>query len=64
MAYKNAELLYGEKAVNLRLPQSTALLDMKPLKGLPDPQGAVVAALADPIESPPLAEIAEGRENA
>ena len=64
MVHKNAELLYGEKTVNLKLPQPTALLEMKPLNGLPDPQGAVVAALADPIESPPLSEIAEGRENA
>ncbi len=50
MVHENAELLYGEKTVNLKLPKSTALLEMKPLNGLPGPQGAVVAALADPIE--------------
>jgi len=36
---------------------------MKPLRGLDDPEGAVYSALADPIESPPLSELAMGRKN-
>ena len=64
MSDKNAKLLYGEKTVDLRVPQSAALLEMKPLRGLEDPEGAVYSALANPIESPPLAELAKGRKNA
>lgn len=64
MSNKNAKLLYGEETVDLRVPQSATLLEMKPLMGLDDPEGAVYSALADPIESLPLTEIAMGRKNA
>ena len=64
MSDKNAKLLFGEETVDLRVPQSATLLEMKPLRGLEDPEGAVYSALADPIESPPLAELAKGRKNA
>ena len=64
MSDKNAKLLFGEETVDLRVPQSAALLEMKPLRGLEDPEGAVYSALADTIESPPLAELAKGRKNA
>jgi len=64
MDYLDAKLLYGEKTVDLRVPRSATLLEMKPLRGLEDPEGAVYSALADPIESPPLAELAKGRKNA
>jgi len=64
MGYLDAKLLFGEKTVDLRVPQSTTLLEMKPLSGLDNPEGAVYSALANPIESPPLAELAKGRKNA
>lgn len=64
MGYLDAKLLYGEKTVDLRVPQSATLLEMKPLNGLSDPEDAVYSALADPIESPPLSELAMGRKNA
>ncbi len=64
MSDKNAKLLFGEKTVDLRVPQSATLLEMKPLRGLDNPEGAVYSALADPIESLPLTEIAMGRKNA
>jgi len=63
MSDRNAKLLYGEKTVDLRVPQTATLLEMKPLRGLDDPEGAVYSALADPIESPPLSELAMGRKN-
>ena len=64
MSDKFANLLFGEKTVDLRVPQSATLLEMKPLKGLNDPEGAVYEALADPIESPSLSELTMGRKNA
>ncbi len=59
-----AELLFGEKTLDLDLPDSVVRLEMEPLKPLPDPTGAVRQALAKPIESPPLRELAKGRKNA
>ncbi|MBW1784049.1 MAG: nickel-dependent lactate racemase [Deltaproteobacteria bacterium] len=64
MPHKTARLLYGEKPLNLRFPESVSVLEMKPLKGLPAPEDAVYKALDDPVGSPPLAEIAKGRKNA
>ena len=64
MADKTARLLYGENPLTVRLPNSVSMLQMRPLNALPDPEGAVYAALADPIESPPLADIAKGRKDA
>jgi len=64
MPHKTARLLYGEKPLNLRFPESVSILEMKPLKGLPAPEDAVYKALDDPVGSPPLTEIAKGRKNA
>ncbi|MBW2049847.1 MAG: nickel-dependent lactate racemase [Deltaproteobacteria bacterium] len=64
MADRIAKLLYGEKTVDLELPRTATLLEMKPLKGLEDPEGAVCRALEEPVESPPLSELARGRKNA
>ena len=60
----NARLLYGEGQIDLTFPEPLALLEMKPLNGLADPSGAVYKALEDPIESPPLVELARGKKNA
>ena len=59
-----AGLLYGKKLVNLELPDRVALLEMKPAESLLDQASAVQEALANPIESPPLQEIARGRKSA
>ena len=64
MSHKSAQLLYGEKTVDLNIPLSTNILEMKPLEGLQDPEAAVYAALADPVGSPPLSDLARGRKNA
>lgn len=57
-------LLCGKKKVDLNLPDSVRLLEMKDLATLAGPAGAVRQALARPIRSAPLAEVAAGRKNA
>jgi nickel-dependent lactate racemase len=59
-----ADLQCGRETVNLEVPDSTILLEMQPLAPLPDPDAAVREALAHPIASPPLAELARGRDSA
>lgn len=56
-------LLCGEKTVDITLPDSVTLLEMKPLPPLTDPTGIVREALFNPIESPPLKEIARGKKS-
>lgn len=57
-------LLCGEASVELELPQRVIPLEIKEMAPLPDPEGAVYRALADSIGSPPLGDIAKGKENA
>jgi nickel-dependent lactate racemase len=64
MPEKDAKLIFGEAAIELRVPETVSILDMKRVEPLPDPEGAVYSALADPIKSPPLKELARGRRNA
>jgi nickel-dependent lactate racemase len=59
-----AELLCGEKTVDLDLPERVTLLEMKNAEALPDPIDAVLEALSNPIKSPSLKELARGRKNA
>ncbi|UCF55713.1 MAG: nickel-dependent lactate racemase [Deltaproteobacteria bacterium] len=64
MPERHAKLLCGEGTVDLGVPETVTVLDMKTVEPLLDPEGAVYKALADPIESPPLKEVARGRKNA
>ena len=57
-------LLYGKKTVALELPERVTLLGMKNAQAISDPTGAVENALSNPIESPALKELAQGRKNA
>ncbi len=59
-----ARLLYGEKTADLDIPESVDFLEMKPLAPVQDPVEAVRGALADPIGSPPLGDLARGKKNA
>ena len=54
----------GHETVGLELPESTVVLEMKPLAPLADAAAAVREALAHPIGSPPLVDLARGRESA
>ena len=64
MAEQEIKLLCGEGTLDLSLPESVPALEMKKLNALLDPEGAVYEALADPIMSQPLKEVARGRRNA
>jgi lactate racemase len=58
------QLLCGKGTVQLDVPQGVRILEMKRAEALRDPAGAVYEALLNPIESPPLKKLAEGRKNA
>jgi len=64
MPGKDVKLAFGDGNIDLRIPETVSILDMKKVEPLPNPESAVHTALADPIESPPLAELAQGRGNA
>jgi len=64
MGDQTARLLYGERPLTLQLPESVSILEMRPLPALKDPEAAVYAALAEPIQSASLSEIAKGKKNA
>jgi nickel-dependent lactate racemase len=61
-----AQLRYGRDGLQVELPDANvaAVLRQKQLSPLDDPAQAVRDALAAPIQSKPLAEIALGRDNA
>src|SRR5262245_19350573 len=57
---------YGRTGLEVDLPDERVVgpLAIRPAAPLPDPEGAVAAALARPTGTPPLAELARGRKNA
>ena len=59
-------LRYGRQGMDVNLPERNVrhVLRMNELPVLPDPEGAVRTALAAPIASPPLAELARDRRDA
>ncbi len=59
-------LSYGKTGLQVELPDRNVrhVLEMPKLPPVPDPGAAVVAALADPIGTAPLAELAAGRKDA
>jgi len=54
----------GHKQVPLVLPAGTEILEPRPMPLLKDPEGSVAAALRDPIDALPLADLAMGRKTA
>jgi nickel-dependent lactate racemase len=57
---------YGRTGLDVELPDHRLVgpLAIRPAQPLADPEGAVAAALAQPIGTRPLAEMARGRKNA
>ncbi len=57
---------YGKTGLEVNLPDDRLVgpLSIRPAAPLPDPAGAIAHALAHPIASRPLAEIARGRRDA
>src|SRR5437879_18531 len=57
---------YGRTGLDVELPEDRLIgpLAIRPAPPLPDPEGAIVRALREPIGTPPLAEVARGRKDA
>src|SRR6266850_618708 len=57
---------YGKTGLSVDLPDARVVgpLAIKPAKPLGDPEEAIGGAIARPIGSKPLAELARGRKNA
>lgn len=57
---------YGRSGLEVELPDDRVVgpLAINPAPPLPDPEKAIAQALAKPIGSPPLAELARGRKSA
>jgi nickel-dependent lactate racemase len=57
---------YGKTGLEVELPDERVVgpLAIRPATPLPDPETAVAQAIATPIGSPPLAQLARGRKNA
>lgn len=66
MNLMHIRLDYGRTGLDVRLPDDVAVSVLEPSKGVPlaDPSAAVAAALAEPIGTRPLAELARGRRDA
>jgi nickel-dependent lactate racemase len=62
----DVRLDYGRTGLDVHLPDDADVSILEPSKGvpLPDPAGAVAAALRAPIGTAPLAELARGRRDA
>lgn len=60
------EMRYGTRALPIEIPDKNVVkvLEISDNIPLPDEDGAVRAAIEQPITSPPLAKIAEGRDSA
>ena len=62
----DVRLDYGREGLHVRLPDDVRVSVVEPSKGTPlrDPSAAVAQALANPIGTRPLAELARGKRNA
>ncbi len=60
------DLLFGRQGLPLHLPDELAVTVVRkpPMPLLDDPRAAVRQALREPVDAPPLAELASGRRNA
>jgi nickel-dependent lactate racemase len=64
MREQEAKLLCGKGTIDLSLPETVSVLEMRSLEPARDPVRAVHEAISRPIESPPLEDIALGKKNA
>ena len=63
----NITLDYGRTGLDITLPDDRLIgppLAIRPAEPLADPEGAIADAIAHPIGSPPLAEVARGKTSA
>ena len=66
MSDDTVDILYGRGTIPVRLPKDAkpVVIRKAALPVLPDPHGAIDHALANPVGSPPLAELSRGRKSA
>jgi nickel-dependent lactate racemase len=64
MRDQEVKLLCGKGTIDLSLPESVRVLEMKFLEPVQDPVRAVHEAISRPIESTPLKDVALGKKNA
>jgi nickel-dependent lactate racemase len=64
MPERTEALIFGEGAVEVRLPDRVRTMETEELPALPDHEDAIWRALSVPIESPPLASLARGKKSA
>ena len=64
MRDQEVKLLCGEGTIDLSLPERVRVLEMKSLAPVQDPVRAVYEGISQPIESPPLSELARGKRSA
>jgi len=57
-------LAYDRATLALEVPAGAEIIEPRLLPALPDPRGRILQALAGPLASPPLAELARGRRTA
>ena len=57
-------LLCGQDKLEIQVPDSATIMETRPVPALADQTAAVIEALAAPLGSPPLAQVAQGRKNA
>jgi len=55
---------YGDQRVPLEVPDDVQLLEMQDSPPVAEPEAAISQALADPIASPPLSDLARGKKSA
>jgi len=56
---KTIHLAYGKKGLDIEVPDHAAVIEPKYIKGIPDEQAGLLDALRNPINSPPLRDIAK-----
>jgi lactate racemase len=66
MSQTTVDLLYGRGTLRVRTPQGVVptVIEKRSMPLLHDPAGAIAHALNEPVESPPLAELARGKRSA
>ena len=58
------EILCGERHIGVKIPDNAVILTPQSADGLPEPEQAIAEAIAQPVGSAPLSELAAGRSSA
>ena len=58
---KRVALAYGRDGLSVEVPDHAQVVRPRPVAGVGDERAALEAALADPVGTPPLAQLAAGK---